>query len=217
MTAEIRLVHGWAFPIADRFMSEQLHPDGSYQSGHLRIALEYVKDWSIAVDAGAHVGTWSKTLSSHFTRVIAAEPAEDTFQCLEMNMRRFECTNVELRNVALGAASGTVHMVLDGRALDLANTGARYMKVGGKIPCEAIDDWHLPSLGFLKLDIEGAELQALTGAALTLARCKPIVLFECKGFGKRYGEQPDAIPKLLTSLGYHQAAVCGCDKVWAAR
>jgi hypothetical protein len=37
---------------------------------------------------------------------------------------------------------------------------------------------------FIKLDLEGYEYRALLGAAETLERCRPIVMFEEKGKGE---------------------------------
>ena len=78
-----------------------------------------------------------------------------------------------------------------------------------------IDEWNLPSFGFLKLDVEGSEPLALKGARETLVRCHPIVLFEDKAFWvRRYRLPVDAPQQLLTAVGYHQLAVAGCDLVW---
>ncbi len=206
----MKAVHGWQFPDVDDFMCHEMKADGSYQAGHLRAALQYVTDFSI----GAHVGTWSKLMAQAFAQVIAVEPSPDTFEALAENMKAFNCFNVDLRPVALGAVVGRVSMALEGRAAAANNTGGRFVQDGGDIPVERIDDWQLPSCGFIKLDIEGSEPLALEGARETIARCKPIVLFENKGFCRRYGLPADAVQELLTSLGYRELAAIKCDRIW---
>lgn len=213
----MKTVHGWQFPDCDDFMWREMKPDGSYQAGHLRMALHYVTDFSLAIDGGAHVGTWSKLMSQAFGRVIAVEPSPDTFESLASNMATFNCQNVDLKPVAIGSAEGRVSMTLEGRAAVAHNTGGRFVQQGGEIPVERIDDWNLPSCGFIKLDIEGSEPLALEGARQTLLRCKPIVLFENKGFCRRYGLAPDASQALLTSVGYHELRIAGCDRIWGPR
>lgn len=211
----MKTVHGWAFPDADELMCRELNPDGTYQSSHYRLCRQYITNWSIAIDGGAHCGTWSRLMAADFELVVAVEPSPDTFEALAINMARFDLVNVELRNVALGAARGSVSMILDGRGAEQANTGARHVTEGESIVCETIDDWQLDRLGFLKLDVEGSELAALQGAALTIARCLPIILFEDKRLWNRYYQQPiDAPQRFLRSLGYKHLARVSCDEIW---
>lgn len=206
--------HGIAFPDVDDFMWREMKPDGTYQAGHLRMAMDYVTDFSMAIDGGAHVGLWSRLMSQAFARVIAVEPSPDTCEALVVNMAAFNCFNVEIKPVALGQTVGRVSMELDGRAALANNTGGRFVRPGGDIPVERIDDWQLPSCGFLKLDVEGSEPHALEGARETLIRCRPIVLFEHKGFCRRYGLPPDASQAVLESVGYQQIAIAGKDQIW---
>lgn len=210
-------VHGWAYPEADEFMAAEMRPDGSYQSAQLTAALSYVTDWSCAVDGGAHVGTWSRVLSGRFQRVIAVEPSPDTYEALVANLVAFGCENVEAKAVALGCELGHVRMAIDARHEALANTGARYVLPGGPIPVETIDAWALPSLGLLKLDIEGAEASAIRGAMQTIQRSRPVVIYENKGFGSRYGELPSAAADLLGACGYVLAERVSRDEIWRPR
>ncbi len=212
----MKTIHGWAYPDVDDFMWREMKADGSYQAGNLTRALAHVTDWSIACDGGAHVGTWTKPLSARFARVIAVEPSPDTFEALAANMQAFGCRNVEIHQVALGATVGRVSIApLDARPAAMQNTGARYVREGGTIPRVRIDDWHLPTLGFLKLDIEGSEVFALEGARATLTRCRPIVLFENKGFWYWHYQLPKNAPHvLLTSLGYRFLEQAGKDEIW---
>lgn len=214
----VKMKAGWAFPEADEFMRAQLKDDGTYQDRQLTTAMRYVKDFSVAIDGGAHVGTWSQRLSPRFQRVIAVEPCADTFDALLMNMAHFHCENVDCRPVALGAKKGYVSIApLEPRAEALHNTGARFVQAGGTIPCEAIDEWALPSLGFLKLDVEGSEALAMEGARQTLKRCRPVVLFEDKGFCRRFGQKADAPHRFLESINYHCVEVVSKDQIWTAR
>jgi len=209
-----RVAGGWAFPDADQFMVDELEADGTYQGSHFDAAMTYVTDWSRAVDGGSHVGTWAKLMSAKFAKVLAIEPSPDTFEALEANLATFGCANVEARNVALGAAAGFVSMALDEKNTARKNTGGRFVQPDGSIRMMTLDSFELPSLGFLKLDVEGSEFVALMGARNTIGRCKPIILFENKGLWLKFGVERDGPQKLLTSLGYRQLQKCGCDLVW---
>lgn len=206
--------YDWAYPDSDEFMAGELESDGSYQGSHLRAALAYVTDFSLAIDGGAHIGTWSKPLSERFQNVIAIEPSEDTYTCLVSNLAHFGITNVTAMRLALGARAGTVAMALTEKEVARKNTGARYAVPGDEVEVHTIDSWHLPSLGFLKLDVEGSEVVALEGARETLVRCRPIVLFEDKLLWKRYGLPRDAPHQLLTRLGYRHLERASMDEIW---
>lgn len=214
----MNIVRGLAFPEADHFMAGQVDQDGFYQIANLDAALRHVTNWDRALDGGAHVGLWSKVMSGKFTRVIAVEPSPDTFEALTWNLVQSRCSNVQLKNVALGEAPGSVSMKLDADQEAKANTGARFTQPGGDIPVETIDSWKLPSLGFLKLDVEGSELVALRGATETLKRCRPIVLFECKFLWSRhYGLPKNAVAQFLESVGYRFIEQVSRDQIWAPR
>jgi FkbM family methyltransferase len=213
----MKTVHGWAYPDRDELMSREMTCDGLYQADHLTAALALVTDFSCAIDGGAHVGTWARTMSERFGRVIAVEPNPETFEALSWNLGFYQCANVEAKPIALGSQVGTVSMIFEDQYAKVGNTGAFYVGPGQDIRCEPIDAWDLPSLGFLKLDVEGSEFSALMGARATIRRCRPIVLFENKYFWKRYGIPRDAPQELLTSLGYGKKTVVGRDEIWGPR
>jgi FkbM family methyltransferase len=60
-------------------------------------------------------------------------------------------------------------------------------------------------VAFIKLDIEGGEFHALLGAARTIRRCRPVIVFEAglKSTGQ-YGVWPEDLYRLITEhFGYH--------------
>jgi FkbM family methyltransferase len=81
-----------------------------------------------------------------------------------------------------------------------------------RVRCERLDDG-LPDgvrPAFLKIDVEGAELEVLRGGAETLRRHRPLVAFE-HGLGSadHYGTTPEGVHDLLRGLGYEIVGLDG--------
>jgi FkbM family methyltransferase len=206
----------WNIPAGDRFMAAEItRSEGAYQRDHLERALPYCKQFRTAIDGGTHVGTWTVPLSRRFARVFAFEPAADAMAALVANVDRHGCGNAVLfRRAALGDAPGTVSLALDDQNRDRGNLGARHVVDGGDVKRITIDSLGIIDLDFLKLDIEGSEPFALDGARMTLARFRPVVIFEDKGFCCRYGFRRDAPHQILTSLGALPIERVGMDEIW---
>lgn len=190
---------------------------GGWQLDHLEAALAFVTDWSLAVDGGAHVGSWSRAMSARFEVVHAIEPHPEHLMCLKANI--WGNPKVVVHEVALGEAPGIATMREDLR-YEGGNTGGRHIyETGvGDIKIVTLDSLELPSLGFLKLDVEGYEAYALRGAAQTLDRFRPIVMIEDKPrMAFRYRQKTRAARRFLEKMGAQELGSCGADRIFGWR
>ena len=79
-------VAGIYLPDGEAHMPEYLvNSGGVYQPRQLNRSLQFVTNWNLAIDIGAHVGMWSKHLVGKFKRVIAFEPMPQMRACLDRN------------------------------------------------------------------------------------------------------------------------------------
>jgi FkbM family methyltransferase len=130
------------------------------------------------LDCGAHLGVFTRqALAAGASLVLAIEPGPAQVECLRRTFAR-EIETGRVRVVPYGVWDR------DGK-LDLAlgsNTSVSSLAglAGGPIvsvPVTTIDhlaaEAGLNSVGFIKMDIEGAEPQALAGAAETLRKFRP--------------------------------------------
>ncbi|MDZ7887760.1 MAG: FkbM family methyltransferase [Pseudomonas sp.] len=137
-----------------------------------------------AVDIGANIGLTSLALSGicHDGKVIAIEPVPRTFELLNKNLVETGAPNVSTFNVAVGAGEGSVSMYVDER--NLATSFVVDIDSGSsqEIPMTSLDSLvsrlAIERLDFIKMDVEGCELEVLKGAENTLNRFKPIVMLE---------------------------------------
>ncbi len=174
----MKQVHNYWMPDTDnhfeRLITKRINNGGpaQYQDDVRDEAYKYVSDFDIAIDIGANVGLWAKPLTERFKRVIAFEPLEQVYSCLESNVAGL---NVDIHKHALGNVNDVVEMVYDPE-----NTGGSFVSnVGqGSINIKRLDDLNLPKFGLLKIDCERHELEVLKGAMDTIIKYKPIIVCE---------------------------------------
>jgi len=197
-------------PDEDTYFKPFFEKDG-FDLDRLREALTFVTDYSVAIDGGAHVGSWSRVMSKYFSMVYSFEPATDTFDCLKRNV--FTNMNVVPIHKALGNRQSAVSIKDD--KTRAGNTGARYVKEGGHIEMTTIDNLELEDLGFLKLDVEGAEILALEGGKNTILKHNPVIYIESKkGMAERFGRNQNDAMDWIRDNGGKEVATFGNDHVF---
>jgi hypothetical protein len=77
-----------------------------------------------------------------------------------------------------------------------------------EVPTVALDDYFREHdrIAFLKIDVEGAELDVLKGAERILRQWGPLILFECENRHLAHGRVEDVF-SYLTNLGYEGSFV----------
>jgi FkbM family methyltransferase len=173
-------------------------------------ALGYCRRWTLAIDGGANVGAYSRVLMGHFQRVIAFEPAPDTFACLIRNLQEWGAAGrVEAHQKALSDRVESVSLGTEpGR-----RSPSRRVVGDGDIASVCIDDLGLTDLAFLKIDVEGYEERALRGAGATLLRCRPLVMFEDKPKKSSHFGDPGGAHRYLESIGMRPIACIGPKRI----
>ena len=99
-----------------------------------------------------------------------------------------------------------------------SNLGGVAIGEGGEggIQMKTIDSMNLDSLNFLKIDVEGAEPYVIEGAKKTIAKYKPIILYENNWkkeneYMKKLMGEPIEIKEFLKEIGYNLFEDEGCD------
>lgn len=168
-----------------------------------------ISDSMNCIDIGTHLGSvlsLMHQLSPH-GKHIAIEPIP--YKC-EWLKRKFP--DVEVFQVALSEAEGEANFYVQP-----SRSGFSGLKLRGsnqeaaqdieiiKVKLAKLDDIVPPDLpiGFIKIDVEGAELDALRGAESILRRCHPTVLFECaKTSIKAHDVSPLQVYEFFHAYGY---------------
>lgn len=144
----------------------------------------YVGKGRTFCDVGAHLGFYSIALHDCFDEVIAFEPSRRQFFDLQLNVVLNGLTNVAVHDAALGRHESKMELnVLSAcggsNSLD-ASLAARHPRILEKygVRVLALDSLALQALDFLKIDVEGFELEVLEGARRTIERNRPVILIE---------------------------------------
>jgi FkbM family methyltransferase len=175
---------------------------------------KHVRAGDIVLDCGAHVGVFTaKALEQGAAKVISIEPEPTNVECLR-------------RNFAAEIAAGRVIVLPKGvwneeKTLTLYegvdNSGMNHVVKAGlgpsgrgiEIPVTTIDNLvgalQLDRVDFIKMDIEGAEREALTGAADTLRRFRPRMMIDTY---HRRGDM-EVLPRIIRQAHADYAITCG--------
>lgn len=153
-----------------------------------------LKPDSNAIDAGAHIGSFSKLLLR-----LAPNGHHIAFEASPVRGASLASSfpEIEVHQAAVTNYNGSVFFSENEKQ-------PGYSKISNKgieVKCVTIDSVVSTKIDLIKLDIEGAEKAALEGAKNTIEKSQPFLLFEC---GTEYQADLDrtALYQLITGFGY---------------
>ena len=197
--------------------------------------LDYLREGMVAFDVGAYVGELTLLFSKFVGdkgQVHAFEASSASFKRLKTVCEASGRSNIVLNNVALADREGMVKLhVYDHDHLSWSSLAERPLHEYGipirpagteEVPATTVDAFcekhGVFRIDLLKLDIEGAEYQALLGARRMLQekriRC---CVFEFGATTFDMGNSPEAIEEYLTGVGYTLCNIVRGDPVFPGR
>jgi FkbM family methyltransferase len=196
--------------LEQRFPSYSINWEGilAHQYAHCLDRPAQVVD--IGANEGAHV---AQMLLLHPRRVVCFEPIPELAAQLRL---KFTQNPVVVHQCALSNAKGRRtfyfnHDVPPESGLELrkdSDVSHRIEQI--EVEVARLDDFDLQDVAFIKLDCEGAELDALDGAAETIRRSAPLISVEYGAAGYRaYGRAKSDLLKWALAHGYAPADLFG--------
>lgn len=191
--------------------------ENNYEADNYNFLKQQVKPEMHIIDIGAHLGLFS-ACASQLTgppgKIICIEPTPGTFSILKETIRLNHCTNVTAVQAAVSDKEGMAtfyvshtagcnsnSLVKNRAEKDLSSYDVRLVTMDGLVQHYALH----PSL--IKIDVEGAELDALKGGLHTLATLKPVLILGLHpAFINQKGDSLEAIWDLLHSNRYEVKA-----------
>ena len=178
-----------------------------------RLMLSLLRPGDVVIDGGANIGLYTVSAAARVGRegcVISCEPSPTTMAILRANVDRNKLDWVQLREVALAEAPGRMPIHVFEPGSGYTSFAPAQTASGTEIEVElaTIDEIAatIPhAVTLVKLDVEGAELRALRGAAGLLEGARPDFIIEL---------EPDHLERQGCSVAglqglFHDAAYVG--------
>ena len=182
-------------------LSSKTQIEISYDKATIRVAKSLPDSFSVVVDIGANNGFILQKLLKVFphSKCVAFEPIPRFADYL-----RLKYPKVDVRQLAISNFNGEVPFfnTLSSPALSSLNE-SRLNLLGEtfktlKIRCDTLDNQLQDSIrvSFIKIDVEGHEIEVLRGAEDTIRKHRPIIVIEvCE-------ETESEVRRILTEQGY---------------
>lgn len=180
-----------------------------YEKETVEVCKRVIKSGMTVLDIGAHVGYYTRLFSQLVGPeglVYAFEPHPENYQYLKNNTGQL--SNVVLINKALSYMGGSTRLFLNTKSgchslFPQPNTFA-VMEIEVITLDEFWEERGRPSIGFIKMDIEGAEASALKGGSRVLDAQKHIKLITefCPAHLRTGGTSPEELLSILSGYGF---------------
>jgi FkbM family methyltransferase len=181
----------------------QLLENASFDPSEVSLAIDLLArrrkhygDGVVAIDCGANIGVhtieWATTMTG-WGSVLSIEAQERIYYALAGNIAINNCFNAIAINAAVSSESGILtipspnylvpssfgSLELRQRAgNEFIGQAIDYTKNTTTVRKLALDEFDLPRLDLIKIDVEGMELEVLEGAKDVIGRTYPIMLIK---------------------------------------
>jgi len=189
-------------------LSRMIYLHGSWEDIVSRILCQEVRRGMTTLDIGAHVGYYTLLMAKRVGeegRVIAFEPNADVRKYIEQSVQRNGYSSVTLCPYALFHKGG--FGALEGSDNLQSRLSQQLDASEGSFPVVVFDDVKeslgIDKVDFLKMDVEGAELDILFGMRATLEQFHPRMIVEVHVRGLTLFRHSELeIREYIRSFGY---------------
>jgi FkbM family methyltransferase len=170
---------------------------------------EYEADTNrVVIEAGANMGSETLLISRLACKghVYGFEPNPYVFERLKINVSINELKNVDVFDIALGETDRTVNFNIYPKNFCNSGMSSKYMETSQTrkidVPQQTLDSFinerNIGKVDFIKMDIQGAEMDMIVGAHETILKYKPTIFTEaCRPYN-----DTDTLYAKLSGYGY---------------
>lgn len=164
----------------DTIVSQAIFLLGEYCYAEVKIMSRYLDKDSLYLDIGTNIGFHARAVNNLVgCNVIGFEPHPNHFCVAAYNCKD---KNILLYHTALGNKTGTIELK-NFNEEDQGNYGDLTTVTDDiddviEVPLKKLDTFNLDDCTVMKIDVEGAELDVMKGAARTIKKFRPVIFFE---------------------------------------
>ena len=144
-------------------------------SSILRVLPDYITPDRLTIDVGGNSGYQTYFHAQH-NNVVTYEPVPELFEVLQSNLKGMD--NVTLINKAVTNNNKDVNLFVDVNRLSMTSQAPLVESETITVPGVALDNENHTNVGFIKVDVEGYELDVLEGATKLIERDRPTMMVE---------------------------------------
>jgi FkbM family methyltransferase len=164
------------------------------------------------IDLGCHGGTFSIGAAAMGRKVLSVDASRLHIALIKHSRDINRFSDLQIAHAAISGREGTVRFVENGLwdAIDFEGKSSATVEVQAKGLDRILEDHDIAHVRFMKMDIEGSEVDALTTGRKMLTRDQPIIWYESNGStASMFGNSVPALRRLLETMGYRTFRVEG--------
>ena len=188
--------------------------NGEYEKENLKFLLSQMKPRTVFFDIGANIGIFSilAGLKEKNAQIYAFEPASETFEILNENIKLNSLKNVKTLRLAIGSRVGETTLKINKKWRDGLNTMGDPSHPGcqvvgeEKVSVTTLDNFletnNISRVDIMKVDVEGAELLVFRGGKELLQKDSPLIIYESSFNTKGFNYHPVEMIWFLRKISY---------------
>jgi FkbM family methyltransferase len=226
---KVRLIYASKFPqmccYSFDHISQEINFKGQFEKAELHYLTtkfnKYMAEKTI-LDIGANIGNHSLALSPFCKQIFSFEPHPKTFRLLELNT--MGVSNIHPMNLGVSDRTAKMKAIVDqynmggARIIDDSNEISektnKYMEFS-LTSLDSMKQLENVDIGFVKIDVEGHELQAFNGAKELLKKHLPVIAFE--QLEGEFNHGTSEVIEFLKNIGYKKFFVLERKRNWRFR
>lgn len=163
---------------------EEIYSLGFYEVGTVDVIDKCLEPNDVFIDVGASIGLMSLFASKKCTngKIFSFEPQKERFEIISKNVELNKCKNVQIFNNGLGDKEAQLQLhtdVFSPSIVDIENSKGKSELIDILVLDNVLLSKGVEKVKFIKIDVEGFELNVLKGAEKLLSRKDaPIVCIE---------------------------------------